>query len=116
MQIYRYKANSPTGFESVSVADDYELQKGELAGLPTPCYTPMKLDSSGNLVSATLEESNDYAEKAAGVTKAQPSVVQQQVSSLTSTVAQLNQTVTGLTAMVQAQSQTIKQLKGGSQL
>lgn len=114
MQIYRYKANSPTGFEIVSVADDYELQKGELAGLPTPCYTPMKLDSSGNLVSATLEESNNYAEKQE-VTKAQPSLVQQQLSSLTSTVAQLNQTVTGLKAMVQAQSQTINQLKGGSQ-
>lgn len=114
MQIYRYKANSPTGFEIVSVADNYELQKGELAGLPTPCYTPMKLDSLGNLVSATLEESNDYAEKQE-VTKVQPSAVQQQISSLTSTVAQLNQTITGLTAMVQAQNQAINQLKGGTQ-
>ncbi|MBO8441014.1 MAG: hypothetical protein IAA89_00985 [Firmicutes bacterium] len=63
MQIFRYKANSPTGFEIVNVADDYELQKGELAGLPTPCYTPMKLDASGNLVSATLDESNQVAQK-----------------------------------------------------
>lgn len=114
MQIFRYKVNSPTGFEIVNVADNYELKKGELAELPTPCYTPMKLDSSGNLVSATLEESNDYAKKQE-VIKTQPSVVQQQISGLTSTVAQLNQTVTGLAAMVQAQSQTIKQLKGGNQ-
>ena len=63
MQIFRYKANSPTGFEIVNVADDYELQKGELDELPTPCYTPMKLDSVGNLVSATLDESNQVAQK-----------------------------------------------------
>ena len=61
MQIFRYKANSPTGFEIVNVVDDYELKKGELAELPTPCYTPMKLDSAGNLVSATVEESNQAA-------------------------------------------------------
>lgn len=63
MEIYRYKANSMLGYERVTVADDYQLQSGELKELPTPCYTPMKLDSSGNLVSATLEESNQAAQE-----------------------------------------------------
>ena len=63
MEIYRYKADSITGYEVVTVDDDYQLQPGELNELPTPCYTPMKLDASGNLVSATLDESNQVAQK-----------------------------------------------------
>ena len=63
MEIYRYKADSITGYERVTVDDDYQLQPGELRELPTPCYTPMKLDVSGNLVSATLDESNQVAQK-----------------------------------------------------
>lgn len=63
MEIYRYKADSITGYERVTVDDDYQLQPGELKELPTPCYTPMELDASGNLVSATLDESNQVAQK-----------------------------------------------------
>ena len=63
MDIYRYKADSITGYEVVTVDDDYQLQPGELKELPTPCYTPMTLDASGNLVSATLDESNQVAQK-----------------------------------------------------
>lgn len=113
MQIFRYKANSPTGFEIVNVADDYELKKGELAELPTPCYTPMKLDSAGNLVSATLGESNAYVKDHNDI-KASPSATQQQISNLTLTVGKLSQQITGLTSLVQAQQQTIAKLKGGN--
>lgn len=90
-QIFRYKAGSPTGFEIVDVADDYELQKGELSSLPNPCYTPMKLDVNGNLVSATLQESNQVAQqylKANGIkTSGQSNGLQEQVAKLTEMVA-----------------------------
>lgn len=112
MQIFRYKANSSTGFEIVNVADDYELKKGELAELPTPCYTPMKLDSAGNLVSATLGESNAYVKDHNDI-KVSPSATQQ-ISNLTLTVGKLSQQITGLTSLVQAQQQTIAKLKGGN--
>lgn len=62
MEIFRYKADSATGFERVTVNDDYQLEKGELRELPNPCYTPMVLDSNGNLVSNTLEGSNQAAQ------------------------------------------------------
>lgn len=62
MEIFRYKADSATGFGRVTVNDDYQLEKGELRELPTPCYTPMVLDSNGNLVSNTLEGSNQAAQ------------------------------------------------------
>lgn len=63
MKIYRYDQASLTGYVMVPVPDDYELQKGELKELPYPCYTPMKLDSAGNLISATIEESNQAAQE-----------------------------------------------------
>lgn len=63
MYIYRYKADSAIGFEKVQVKDDYQLQKGELKELPNPCYTPMILDSNDNLVSNTLEASNEKAKE-----------------------------------------------------
>lgn len=62
MEIYRYDSKSITGYRKVTVPDDYQIKTGELAQLPNPCYTPMKLDASGNLVSATLEESNQSAQ------------------------------------------------------
>lgn len=62
MEIYRYDSKSITGYRQVTVPDDYQIKTGELAQLPNPCYTPMKLDASGNLVSTTLEESNKYAQ------------------------------------------------------
>lgn len=62
MEIYRYDSKSITGYRQVTVPDDYQIKTGELAQLPNPCYTPMRLDASGNLVSATLEESNQSAQ------------------------------------------------------
>lgn len=113
MDIYRYKKDSITGYEVVTVDDDYQLQLGELRELPTPCYTPMKLDVSGNLVSATLEESNAYAKDHNDV-KVSPSASQQQITNLTMVVGQLSQQITGLTSLAQAQQQEIAKLKGGN--
>ena len=118
MEIFRYKADSATGFEVVSVTDDYQLQKGELKELPTPCYTPMILDDEGNLVSNTLEASNkkaqEYLEKNdlnsdtmsvdTQVAQLTLQMAQQQktsstqISMLTKQVATLQATVNGLTA------------------
>ena len=113
MEIYRYKADSITGYEIVPVDDDYQLQAGELKELPNPCYTPMILDDKGNLVSNTLEGSNAYA-KAHTDIKVSPSATQQQITNLTMVVGQVNQQITGLTSLVQAQQQTIAKLKGGN--
>ena len=113
MQIFRYKANSPTGFEIVPVDDNYQLQAGELRELPNPCYTPMVLDDNGILVSNTLEASNVYARAHTDI-KVSPSATQQQISNLTLTVGKLSQQITGLTSLVQAQQQTIAKLKGGN--
>ena len=118
MEIFRYKADSATGFEVVSVTDDYQLQKGELKELPTPCYTPMILDDEGNLASNTLEASNkkaqEYLEKNdlnsdtmsvdTQVAQLTLQMAQQQktssaqISMLTKQVATLQATVNGLTA------------------
>lgn len=118
MFIYRYEEDSLTGYQRVLVADDYELQKGELKELPNPCYTPMILDDKGNLVSNTLEASNEKAKEylenndlssnaiSANQQMAQLSlqVAQQQktnstqISMLTKQVATLQATVNGLTA------------------
>lgn len=113
MEIYRYKADSITGYEVLTVDNDYQLKPGELKELPTPCYTPMKLDASGNLVSNTLEGSNVYA-KAHTDIKVSPSASQQQISNLTMEVGRLSQQITGLTSLVQAQQQTITKMKGGN--
>lgn len=113
MEIYRYKANSMLGYERVTVDDNYQLKASELKELPTPCYTPMKLDASGNLVSATLEESDDYA-KSHNDIKVSPSAAQQQISNLTLTVGKLSQQIIGLTSLVQAQNKEIVKLKGSN--
>lgn len=113
MEIYRYKANSMLGYERVTVDDDYQLQAGELRELPNPCYTPMVLDSNGNLVSNTLEGSNAYAKNHNDI-KVSPSAAQQQISNLTLTVGRLSQQITGLTSLFQAQQQTITKMKGGN--
>lgn len=113
MEIFRYKADSVTGFERVTVNDDYQLQAGELKELPNPCYTPMVLDGNGNLVSNTLEGSNVYA-KAHTDVKVSPSVTQQQISNLTIEVGKLSQQITGLTSLVQAQNKEIVKLKGSN--
>lgn len=101
------------GYERVTVDDDYQLKASELKELPTPCYTPMKLDASGNLVSATLEESDDYAKSHTDI-KVSPSASQQQISNLTMEVGRLSQQITGLTSLFQAQQQTITKMKGGN--
>lgn len=118
MDIFRYKADSATGFEVVPVNDDYQLQKGELKELPRPCYTPMILDDEGNLVSNTLEASNQKAQEYlqkndlnsdamsvdAQVAQLTVQMAQQQktssaqISMLTKQVATLQATVNGLTA------------------
>lgn len=113
MEIYRYKADSVTGFEVVTVDNNYQLQKGELKELPRPCYTPMILDDEGNLVSNTLEGSDAYAKNHNDI-KVSPTATQQQISSLTTEVGKLSQQFTGLTSLVQAQQQTIAKLKGGN--
>ena len=118
MEIYRYKADSITGYERVTVNDDYQLEKGELRELPNPCYTPMVLDSNGNLVSNTLEGSKQAAQdylkqndlnsdsisvddKVAQLTiqmAQQQKTSSAQISMLTKQVATLQATVNGLTA------------------
>lgn len=113
MYIYRYKKDSLTGYEVVEVENDYQLRPGELNELPDPCYTPMVLDSKGNLVSNTLEGSNVYA-KAHTDIKVSPSAAQQQISNLTMEVGRLSQQITGLTSLFQAQQQTITKMKGGN--
>lgn len=118
MEIYRYKADSITGYERVTVDDDYQLQAGELKELPNPCYTPMILDNEGNLVSNTLEASNKKAQEYlkqndldsdsisvdTQVAQLTIQMAQQQktssvqISMLTKQVATLQATVNGLTA------------------
>lgn len=109
MYIYRYKADSATGFERIQVEDGYQLQKGELKKLPYPCYTPMKLDSAGNLVSATVDESNAYA-KDHIVTSTTPSQTQQIIATMTVQVTQLGQQVQSLQTVVKSQSQLIEKM------
>ena len=90
MEIYRYKADSITGYELVTVDDDYQLQSGELKELPEPCYTPMKLDSTGNLVSASIEESNQAAQdylKKNGIKIDNSVSAQQQIALLSTQIA-----------------------------
>lgn len=117
-KIYRYDSKTVTGFKVVDVEDDYELQQGELKELPTPCYTPMKLDSQGNLVSATQEESDKYAqeylEKVGIIVENGPDPTQQQLAFLTKEIASLKQEKTALQQMVVAQNTTIAQLKGAN--
>lgn len=117
MNIFRYDPSSVTGYTVVPVANDYVLQKGELKELPTPCFTPMKLDELGNLVSATKEESDKAAEeylKENGLdTSNKPSSMQMQLSTLSTQIASVQQENVALKAMVQSQSQMIANIKGG---
>lgn len=117
MNIFRYDPSSITGYTVVPVADDYQLQKGELKELPTPCFTPMKLDESGNLVSATAEESDkaaqDYLEEN-GLSNNEPSRVQKQLSMMSMTMAQMQQENAALKAMIQSQNKMIASIKGGN--
>lgn len=118
MQIFRYKANSPTGFEIVNVADDYELKKGELAELPTPCYTPMKLDSTGNLVSASIEESNQAAQdylKKNGIKIDNSVSTQQQIALLSTQIATQAQAQNKANALLLSEVAQLKaQIQGTS--
>lgn len=59
MKIYRIDTNSRTGIISLDVADNYQLQKGDFTNIPTG-YTPIKLDSNGQLVGSTLEEHETF--------------------------------------------------------
>lgn len=60
-KIFKYSAESQTGFVIIDVPDDHILNKDELLELPNPVHTPMVLDSEGYLVSNSLEESNNKA-------------------------------------------------------
>lgn len=110
MEIYRYKANSMLGYERVTVNDNYQLKASELKELPNPCYTPMKLDSAGNLVSATLDESNQAAQnylKANDLVNGEVSQ-QQQIALLSTQIAKQEQSQTKSNALILSQ---IAQLK-----
>lgn len=119
-KIYRYNSTNRTGFEVVDVADDYELQKGELLELPNPVYTPMILDDDGNLVSNTLEASNAEAQaflEREGITPyidpndAKITSLAELVTANNDTHVANNATTLALIANLQAQIDT---LKGGA--
>ena len=111
MEIFRYKADSATGFERVTVNDDYQLEKGELRELPNPCYTPMILDSNGNLVSNTLEGSNqaaqDYLNK--NELNSDSISVDDKVAQLTIQMAQQQKTSSAQISMLTKQVATLQQ-------
>lgn len=118
MDIYRYKKDSPTGYEVVSVNDDYQLQSGELKKLPTPCYTPMKLDSTGNLVSASIEESNQAAQdylKKNGIKIDNSVSTQQQIALLSTQIATQAQAQNKANALLLSEVAQLKaQIQGTS--
>lgn len=118
MEIYRYSSDSQLGYIRVNVDENYQLQQGELKELPTPCYTPMKLDGQGNLVSATQQESDEYAQKYLEdmgiVLDDGPDSTQQQLAFLTKEMASLKQEKTALQQIVMAQNTQIAQLKGAN--
>lgn len=118
MEIYRYKADSITGYELVTVDDDYQLQSGELKELPAPCYTPMKLDSTGNLVSASIEESNQAAQdylKKNGIKIDNSVSAQQQIALLSTQIATQAQAQNKANALLLSEVAQLKaQIQGTS--
>lgn len=123
MEIYRYKADTMLGYERVTVDDNYQLKASELRELPDPCYTPMILDSNGNLVSNSLEGSNEEALsylKDNGISSTQlPSAQDKQIASLTVQIAQQSQTsaaqISLLTKQVAMLQQTVNDLKSAKE-
>lgn len=123
MEIYRYKADTMLGYERVTVDDNYQLKASELRELPDPCYTPMILDSNGNLVSNSLEGSNEEALsylKDNGISSTPlPSAQDKQIASLTVQIAQQSQTsaaqISLLTKQVAMLQQTVNDLKSAKE-
>lgn len=97
MLIYKYDKNKELGYSMIEVATNHVLQSDELTELPNPCYTPMKL-VNGKLVSATLEESDEYYGNT--VEKTKPSADQLMQSSMLKEIADLKKQVADLTAKV----------------
>lgn len=123
MEIYRYKADTMLGYERVTVDDNYQLKASELRELPDPCYTPMILDSNGNLVSNSLEGSDEEALnylKDNGISSTLlPSAQDKQIASLTVQIAQQSQTsaaqISLLTKQVAMLQQTVNDLKSAKE-
>lgn len=111
--IYRYDSQSPTGFEIIPVADDYELQPGEAAELPAG-YTPYKL-VNGVLTASTKEESDAYY-KQQGNTPATPTVSSETkvMEVMNKQIINLSQQVFKLQSTVQEQTAQIQALQGGN--
>ena len=63
MEIYRIDENSRTGIISLTVPDDYQLQKGDYTSFPAGAYTPITVGANGQLVGATLEEHEAWVKK-----------------------------------------------------
>lgn len=97
MLIYKYDKNKELGYSMIEVANNHVLQSDELTELPNPCYTPMKL-VNGKLVSATLEESDEYYGNT--VEKTKPSATDMQFSALSMQMAKQQQ-------QIQSQNQVI---------
>lgn len=111
--IYRYDSQSPTGFEIIPVADDYELQPGEAAELPAG-YTPYKL-VNGVLTASTKEESDAYY-KQQGNTPATPTASPETkvMEVMNKQIINLSQQVFKLQSTVQEQTAQIQALQGGN--
>lgn len=111
--IYRYDKQSPTGFVTVGVDDNYTLQAGEVAELPVG-YTPYKL-VNGVLTASTKEESDAYY-KRQGNTPATPTASPETkvMAVMNKQIINLSQQVFKLQSTVQEQTAQIQALQGGN--
>ena len=111
--IYRYDSQSPTGFEIIPVADDYELQPGETAELPAG-YTPYKL-VNGVLTASTKEESDAYYKQQGNIPSTPTASPETKVMAvMNKQIINLSQQVFKLQSTVQEQTAQIQALQGGS--
>lgn len=111
--IYRYDSQSPTGFEIIPVADDYELQPGEAAELPAG-YTPYKL-VNGVLTASTKEESDAYYKQQNGAASQPIASPETKVMGvMNKQIINLSQQVFKLQSTVQEQTAQIQALQGGN--
>lgn len=111
--IYRYDKQSPTGFVTVGVGDNYTLQAGEVAELPAG-YTPYKL-VNGVLTASTKEESDAYY-KQQGNPPATPTASPETkvMAVMNKQIINLSQQVFKLQSTVQEQTAQIQALQGGN--
>lgn len=115
--IYYNEESTLTHLSTKEVDDNYTLKSGEVWELPNGFLTPAKL-VNGIITSATQEESDaaaaEYLKKNNDDIEKQPTIEQRAFAMMSSQIAKLNQQITGLTSLVQAQQQTITKLKGGN--